>query len=202
MNYEPDAPRHPADLMLMVESATAPKFDAVMNDFLFENYCDVKQRVRPGSLVELVSLGREVPHLYRATFSTRGLGRDGDHGEVQKLDSHTLLLRLLPDYLRRADQFEIMRYIREPGQPAPFHPNICPDSGAVCLEIYPGEPLVQILETLHDLLRWRIRQLAEHDALNKAACSYGRASVDRPLDDRPLFGRRHQFTFERLEHSA
>ncbi len=202
MNYEPDEPRHPVDLMLMMESATAPQFDAVTSDFLLETYLDVKQRMRPGSLVELVSLGREVPCIYRATFATRGLGRDGERVEVQELASHTIVLRLLPDYLRRADRFEMLRYVFRPGQPAPFHPNICPDSGAICLEIYPGEPLVQILETLHDLLRWRIRQLAEQDAPNRAACSYGRSFVERPLDDRPLFARRRELTFETVEHNA
>jgi ubiquitin-protein ligase len=78
----------------------------------------------------------------------------------------------------------------------PFHPNICPSTGAICLEIYPGESLLEIVESLHDLLRWRLRQYDERDALNKAACAWGRDHVHQPIDDRPLFGRRLQIKLE------
>jgi hypothetical protein len=69
------------------------------------------------------------------------------------------------------------------------------------VEIYPGETLLEIAENLHDLLRWRLRQLAEQDALNKEACSYGRQFVTAPIDDRPLFGRRwlSQLVLEAVE---
>ena len=128
---------------------------------------------------------------------TRGLGRDGN-APVQDVEHHTIACGCLPDFLRRANKFEMLQYI-EPLHPAPFHPNICPNTGAICIEIYPGETCLQIVESLHDLLRWRIRQLAEHDALNRAACSYGRTMITHPLDDRPLFGRRWEFQFKPLE---
>lgn len=202
MTYQPDSPQHPADLMLLMESGAGPQFDSVTSDFLLQNYNEARQRIQPGSLVQLASLGRDIPWLYRATFATRGLVRAGADGEVQEVDDHNIVLRFLPDYLRRADRFEMLRYVLQADKPAPFHANICPDSGAICLEVYPGEPLVQILETVHDLLRWRIRQLAEQDALNPAACQYGRSFVDRPLDDRPLFGRARQWVFEPVGDSA
>jgi hypothetical protein len=53
-------------------------------------------------------------------------------------------------------------------------------------------PLIELAHAIHDLLRWRIRQYDERDALNHEACSWGRDHVDQPLDDRPLFGRRLQ----------
>ena len=58
------------------------------------------------------------------------------------------------------------------------------------MEIFSGEPLVEIVVSLHDLLRWKLRQLAEQDALNPDACSYGREMVHHPLDERALFARR------------
>ena len=43
---------------------------------------------------------------------------------------------------------------------------------------------------LHDLIRWRLRQYDERDALNPAACAWGRENIDQPVDQRPLFGQR------------
>jgi hypothetical protein len=49
---------------------------------------------------------------------------------------------------------------------------------------------VELCESLHALIGWRLRQLAENDALNRVACAWGRAHLDElPLDRRPLFGR-------------
>jgi hypothetical protein len=77
-----------------------------------------------------------------------------------------------------------------------FHPNISPVGGGVCIEIYPGESLLEICESLHDLIRWRLRQYQERDALNPEACVWGRANVSRPIDDRPMFGRRLNIQLE------
>jgi hypothetical protein len=163
-----------------------PQFDPVTRDFLLQSHAELKQRCRPGSLLEFASLGQTVPWLYRLSFRTRGLARTRG-GEIQTLERHVIALRFLPDYLRHADRFEMLRYL-EPREPAPWHPNICPHSGAICIEVYAGESLVEIAEFTHDLLRWRLRQLAEHDALNKEACAYGRDFVKQPTDERPLFG--------------
>lgn len=196
-SYTPDALREPVDAMILVQAGDEPLFDPPLRDFLLTSHRELKERLMPTSLVEAASLGRNVPWLYRLTFSTRGLAREGD-GEVQETDRHTIALRFLPDFLRRADKFELCNYV-EPRRPPPFHPNICPRTGAICLEIYAGEPLIQIVASLHDLLRWRIRQLSEHDALNPIACNYGRNFVPKPIDDRPLFGRRWHVELEPLE---
>ena len=89
-----------------------------------------------------------------------------------------------------------MLALLEPGDV--FHPNLKPS--AICLEIYPGEPLLEICEALHALFGWRLRQLAETDALNPEACAWGRAHLDElPLDPRPLFGRSLALTLEPME---
>ena len=88
------------------------------------------------------------------------------------------------------------RALLEPARP--FHPNL--RDGHICLEVYPGEPLVEICEALHSLFSWRLRQLAENDALNRDACAWGRAHLDElPVDTRPLFGRQLRITLEPVE---
>ena len=195
-DYEPDEIREPVDLFLLSKAGPDPQFDAVTRDFLMESHRELMQRRGGGGLVDWASLGRAVPWLYRLSFTTCGLVRD-DEGRVEPVERHVIALRFLPDYLRRADRFEMLRYLEPRG---PYHPNICPRTGAICLEIYPGEPLMEILESLHDLLRWRLRQLAEQDALNPDACSYGRQTVHHPLDERGLFPRRSsQLELEPME---
>ena len=107
-----------------------------------------------------------------------------------------IALRFLGDYLRRADRFEMLHLI-EPRDPPPFHPNL--HAGRICVEVYPREPLSDIAQSLHDLLRWRLRQYDERDALNPLACAWGRENVDRPIDDRPLFGHRLDIQLEPID---
>jgi hypothetical protein len=101
-------------------------------------------------------------------------------------------VRFLPDYLRRAERFEML-WLVEPA--SAFHPNL--RGTHICLEVYPGQPLVDICESLHALFSWRLRQLSETDALNPEACVWGRTHLDElPLDRRPLFGRALAITLE------
>ena len=107
-------------------------------------------------------------------------------------------VRFLPDYLRHVNRFEMLALI-EPQNA--FHPNL--REGHICLEVYPGEPLLEICEALHALLGWRLRQLAENDALNPTACAWGRASLNElPIDPRPLFGRALSITLEPMENAT
>jgi hypothetical protein len=184
--YQPDYPADATDMMIVAGSGPEPSFDAVMQDFLCESFLGLKRECARGGLLGFASLGRSVPWVYRLAFCTRGFTRDTD-GEVVAIDRHVVALRFLPDYLRNAERFAMLRLI-EPVNGA-FHPNIS-ISGAICVEIYPGESLVEICHSLHDLFRWRLRQYDERDALNPAACAWGRQNVDQPIDDRPLFGQR------------
>jgi hypothetical protein len=184
LDYQADAPADAADVMILAGSGPEPQFDAVTRDFLREGHADLKRANSSGGLLEFASLGRHDPWLYRLTFHTRGFVRDGD-GEIGTVARHVVALRFLPDYLRRADRFAMLRLIEPAG--TAFHPNIA--LMAICVEIYPGQSVVEICHALHDLFRWRLRQYDERDALNPAACSWGREHIDRPIDDRPLFGR-------------
>ena len=184
MQYQPDSPADAIDAMIVAGSGSEPLFDGVMQVFLEESYLGLRRSCERGGLLEFASLGLVNPWLFRLTFGTRGFVRDMD-GEVTTVGRHVVALRFPPDYLRNADRFDMLRLI-EPVSGA-FHPNIS-ISGAICIEIYPGEPLVEICQSLHDLFRWRLRQYDERDALNSAACAWGRENIDQPIDDRPLFG--------------
>src|SRR5688572_1475950 len=138
MAYKPDPVRDPVDLFVLSQSGPEPVFDPVIRGFLEESHEIAKDRLQGSELVELVSLGQSIPWLYRLTFRTRGLGQYAD-GSIAPAERHTIALRLMPDYLRNVNRFATLFYV-EPRDPAPFHPNIDPLRGAICLQVYPGEP--------------------------------------------------------------
>ena len=177
-------------------SAT-PQYRALARQYLRENIrYDLNDRMLQGLRTyyrEAASLGLREPWLWRLTFGTRGLVRD-DQGELKPVERHVVAVRFLPDYLRRVNQFQTLSLV-EPHNA--FHPNLAPP--AVCLHLYPGMPLVEIAESLHNLFRWQLRQLAENDALNVDACAWGRSHLgELPLDTRPLFGRAVTFQLEEI----
>jgi hypothetical protein len=172
-------------------------YDDVMTDFLRNSRDEFLARYRPAGLLEYADLGRDVPWLWRLTLHTRGLVRD-EAGTIQVVERHVVAVRFLPDYLRQVNRFQTLCLV-EPANA--FHPNLAPP--AICLEVYPGEPLVEIVDALHRLLGWRLRQLSESDALNKDACAWGRAHVDElPIDARPLFGRNIRIQLDAVEETA
>lgn len=182
-----------ADQLILEGAGPEPVFDPVMRDFLRNNRDELDERTHRGGLLRFASLGRRNPWLFRLTFATCGLIRRD--GEVREWDQHVVAVRFLPDLLRRVDRFEMLLLV-EPHDA--FHPNLRPPG--ICVQVYPGEPLVEICESLHALFAWRLRNLREDDALNPAACAWGRAHGDRlPLDDRPLFGSAPSFQLEPME---
>jgi hypothetical protein len=184
----------PLDQDIIRSAGAEPVFDEVTHAFLCNSGDELLERCRRGGLLECASLGRNAPWLWRLTFQTRGLVRDGD-GEPRVAERHVVAVRFLPDYLRRADRFEMLALV-EPRNA--FHPNLAPPG--VCVQVRPGETLVEICESLHALLSWRLRQLQENDALNRAACAWGRAHLDElPIDRRPLFGRLLNIALEPVE---
>ena len=191
-DYQPDTPRDPTDLMIAAGSGPEPVFDPVMTDFLFEGYFALKRQCARGGLLEFASLGITTPWLYRLSFSTRGLVR-ADDGEIVTIDRHVVACRFLPDHLRHADRFAMLRLV-EPASGL-HHPNVSVE-GAVCVQVPAGATITQISQSLHDLFRWRLRQYDERDALNPDACAWGRLNVGEPIDHRPLFGTRLQLDWQ------
>jgi hypothetical protein len=190
-------PMEPVDRRILEMSGAEPVFDDVARAFLINSRDEFHTRIGRGGLLEYANLGTSVPWLWRLTFHTRGLAR-AVGGEIRDIERHVVAVRFLPDYLRNVNQFQTLALI-EPTDV--FHPNLSPP--AICLHVYPGQPLVEIAEALHALFSWRLRQLAENDALNRDACAWGRANLDRlPLDTRPLFGRAVQFELEAVEDTV
>ena len=185
------------DRRIVEMSGPEPVFDDIARAFLCNSRDEFLERGGRGGLLEYADLGTTVPWLWRLTFHTRGLAR-AEGKEVRGIDRHVVAVRFLPDYLRNVNQFQTLALV-EPSDA--FHPNLSPPG--ICLHVYPGQPLVEIAEALHALFSWRLRQLAENDALNRDACAWGRANLDRlPLDTRPLFGRAVRFQLEPLETNA
>ncbi|HJT76867.1 MAG TPA: hypothetical protein VJ739_06655 [Gemmataceae bacterium] len=183
----------PQDLSIMQSAGPEPVFDEVTHAFLCNSRDELLQRCRAGGLLEATDLGTNAPWLWKLVFQTRGLVREG--GEPFAVEHHVIAVRFLPDYLRRADRFEMLA-LMEPR--SAFHPNLAPPG--ICVQVRPGETLLEICESLHALLSWKLRQLAENDALNPAACAWGRAHLDElPIDRRPLFGRLLPISLEPVE---
>ena len=188
------------DLVIAATAGPEPVFDRVMRDWLEASAQELQERSQPGSLLDFADLGRGVPWLWRFSFRTRGLVSDGPD-RVRRCEHHVVGLRILPDYLFRARSFELL-WLVSPSRE--FHPNVAGDQ--ICVEIFAGEPLVDICESLHRLFSWRLRQLEESDALNAVACEWGRRHLEQldasPLDTRPLFGRQLDIRLEALEESS
>jgi hypothetical protein len=181
------------DLRVMEMSGVEPVFDEVMSEFLLNNRNEFVSRAERGGLLEFADLGLRLPWLWRLSFLTRGLTRD-EAGEIHNVERFVVAVRFLPDYLRQVNQFQTIALL-EPRHA--FHPNLAPP--AICLHLYPGMPLLEMAEALHSLFSWRLRQLAENDALNRDACAWGRAHLDElPLDTRPLFGKAITFQLEEI----
>src|SRR5262245_2901480 len=181
------------DLRVLEMSCPEPVFDEVMTEFLHNSRDEFLERCQRGGLIEYGNIGMRVPWLWRLTFLSRGLMRD-ETGDIHGVERHVVAVRFLPDYLRQVNQFQSIALL-EPE--TAFHPNLAPP--AICLHLYPGMPLVEIAEALHALFSWRLRQLAENDALNRDACAWGRAHLDElPLDNRPLLGRAMNIQLEEI----
>lgn len=199
MDYRADGIRDALDLMAVGMAGPPPVFDRVTSDFLRQSHADLQARANPNALVTWSSLGEHVPWLFRLDYKVRGLAVGAAPGEVVPIERQSVLLRFQPDYLRSANKFEMLRLL-EPVNPPLFHPNVHPVLRLLCVEIYPGEPLLEIVESLYELFRWRLRQYDERDALNPDACAWGREHAPKPLDDRPLWGRRLQLRLDPVEN--
>jgi hypothetical protein len=119
----------PLDERIRQMSGPEPSFDSVMHDFLLNCAEELRQRHARGGLLDYASLGSKFTWLYRLTFRTHGLSRTAS-GEIEPLGRHVVALRFLPDYLRRADRFEMLA-LMEPGNA--FHPNLMGQH--ICVEV-------------------------------------------------------------------
>src|SRR5579862_2859652 len=126
------------------------------------------------------------PH-FIAEYRCKGLVREED-GIVTAAEHFEVGIWFPPDYLRRADPFEMLRMFT----PNCWHPNISREVPVICVgRLTPGTPLVDILYQVYDILTFQKFNPRENDSLNKVACAWARENQDRfPVDRRPLKRRR------------
>jgi len=124
------------------------------------------------------------PPSFVATFRCKGLVRLPD-GAIAEADYFQAGIWFPPDYLRRVDPFEILRWF---GPSNVWHPNISDTLPVVCVgRLSPGMGLVDLLFQLFDMITYNKYTPREDDCLNKACCSWARQNQHRfPVDRRPL----------------
>ncbi len=132
-----------------------------------------------------------------AEFRCRGMVREPG-GEIHEACEFHVGIWFPPDYLRRADPFQMLRVFT----PHVWHPNVSAEAPFICIgRLAPGTTLVDILYQIFDILTYNKFNPREYDALNKAACAWARAHQDRfPIDRRPL--KRRPLSQEVLPYAA
>lgn len=140
-----------------------------------------------------------LPHVTFAEFNCLGLAQN-QAGSIVQHDRWGVEICFPDDYLRsRPHAGQVLRFLGAGGAPGlrAFHPNL--REPFVCMEIRPGMSLVEILQSMHELLTWRL--FGTHDeGLNHAAAQWSRAQDPArfPVDHRPLRRRAAQLRIETL----
>ncbi len=138
-------------------------------------------------LVEIEPITRAPVQRYLVRLGTRGLIKTAA-GTIEHHQGCTFAVWFPEDYLRRISPFETVQWIAPQNA---FHPNIGPGPGGaayICLGgVFPGSPLLTIIEQVHEIFSWMNRLPHEKEAMNREACPWARAhGADLPIDSRPL----------------
>ena len=157
--------------------------DPIFARFLQRQREEGKALAAASDLLDLDAYPVAPPH-FVATFHCKGLVRLPDDS-IKESNFFQAGIWFPPDYLRRADPFEILRWF---GPPNIWHPNISDTLPLVCVgRVSPGTPLVDLVYELFDLLTYAKFNPRENDCLNQACCSWARDNQHRfPVDRRPL----------------
>lgn len=156
--------------------------DPVYEHFMQRQLLDGLALAESSDLLRLHVVPIAPPH-FVAEFLCNGLVCDGS-GDIAVANQFPVGIWFPPDYLRRADPFEMLRNFRADV----WHPNVSRDHPLVCIgEIVPGTDLVDILHRLFDLYSYQVYNPNEFNSLNKAACAWARQNQHRlPIDSRGL----------------
>jgi ubiquitin-protein ligase len=157
--------------------------DPVFEKFLQCQHEEGMALARASDLLELHAHPFPPPN-FVATFHCKGLVRTPD-GQVAEGDCFQAGIWFPPDYLRRVDPFETLRWF---GPQNIWHPNISDTLPLICVgRLTPGMPLVDILYQMFEIITYAKYTPREDDSLNKACCAWARQNQHRfPIDRRPL----------------
>jgi hypothetical protein len=165
--------------------------DEILESFLRHQQTEATALARASDVLELVPIGPVPARRYLARFHCRGLAwRDG---QAVAVELHEVGIQFPPDYLRRISVPEVLTWLSPLDAFAPNirFPFICVGS------IAPATPLVQLLESCHQIITWNKLTLLEEESLQSAACAWARSHpADFPIDTRPLLRRTLSLSFE------
>jgi ubiquitin-protein ligase len=156
--------------------------DPVYRNFMERQLAEGMALAEASDLLRLHVPPLAPPH-FIAEYHCTGLIRDAA-GDIREAAEFHVGIWFPPDYLRRAEPFEMLRIFT----PCVWHPNISYQHPLICPgRLTPGTPLVDILYQIFDILTFQKCNPKENDCLNKAACSWARENQHRfPIDRRPL----------------
>lgn len=119
-----------------------------------------------------------------AHYACRGLVKGADD-VVREADSFHVGIFFSANYLRAVNPYETLTLLDPLNT---YHPNIAYGAPFICAgRITPGMSLVDLLFQTFEILSFQRLTPREDDALNKEACRWARANLDRfPIDRRPL----------------
>jgi len=162
---------------------TSVNRDPVFESFFQRQLEEGMALATASDLLELTAYPFPPPN-FVATFRCKGLVRL-PHGAIEEADYFQAGIWFPPDYLRRADPFETLRWF---GPQNIWHPNISDTMPLICVgRLTPGTPLVDILYQIFEVITYTKYTPREDDSLNKACCSWTRQNQHRfPVDRRPL----------------
>ena len=163
--------------------------DKVFEAFLQKQFDEGRELARNSDILELTPLAGDPPRHYVAEFNCKGLVQD-KAGQIVEFDQFVVGIWLPEDYLRRVHVGMVLSYLGP--SPRPWHPNLSPP--AICLEIRPGTPLVDLLYGCYELWTWHLYNPG-HDGFAPAAAQWARQqdSSRFPVDRRPLKRRTLKF---------
>lgn len=154
--------------------------DRILASWLESQYEEAMRIAQRSSVLTLAPVDGAPPRRYLAKFQCNGLART-EQG-VTVIDRHIVMISFPQRYLRTSpDPGQLVTWL-EPVNA--WHPNVRPPF--VCLgHIPPGMSLSSLLYQLYQVITWNRFTPREDDALNKDACAWARANLDRlPIDER------------------
>lgn len=157
--------------------------DPIYRRFMETQYAEGLALAGQSDLMRVIP-SPEIPPHFIADYCCKGLVREAG-GAIGEADRFAVGIWFPPDYLRRVDPFEILRFL---GPKNIWHPNISDQAPFICIgRIVPGTPLVDILYQIFDIITYHKFNPREDDCMNQAACAWARQNQHRfPVDRRPL----------------
>jgi len=154
--------------------------DTIRASWLKTQYVEAMTFAQRSDILSLVPVAGDPPNKYIAKFDCTGLAET--EAGVTVINQHLVGIYFPEEYQRTVcDPGQVLTWLEPRNE---FHPNI--NAPLCCVgPIPPGMSLLNLLHQLFAMITWQKFTPRENNALNKAACSWARANLDRlPVDPR------------------